>query len=112
MRDSPAIPIIKGLQERGASIRAYDPQAMENSKSIFTAVDYCADAYKTAEGADALVLATEWNEFRALNFERVKKALHRPILIDLRNVYEPQRMHAYGFEYTSVGRAADMRTQH
>ena len=112
MRDSPTIPIIKGLQERGAKVKAYDPQAMENCKSIFTDIDYCADAYKTAEGADALVLATEWNEFRALNFERVKKALRRPVLIDLRNVYEPQRMHALGFAYTSVGRVEDVRKPH
>ncbi len=104
MRDSPAIPIIKGLQERGASVRAYDPQAMENSKSFFTDLTYCDDAYSTAEGADALVLATEWNEFRALNFDRIRKALRRPVLIDLRNVYDPQRMLAHGFAYTSVGR--------
>jgi len=109
MRDSPTIPIIKGLQERGASIRAYDPQAMENAKSIFSDVTYCDDAYTTAEGADALVLATEWNEFRALNFERVNKALRQPVLIDLRNVYDPARMAAHGFKYTSVGRVDDRR---
>ncbi len=104
MRDSPTIPIIKGLQERGASIRAYDPQGMENAKKIFEDVTYCDDAYTTAEGADALVLATEWNEFRALNFERIRKALRQPLLIDLRNVYDPHRMAALGFTYTSVGR--------
>ncbi|HYI09776.1 MAG TPA: UDP-glucose/GDP-mannose dehydrogenase family protein [Thermoanaerobaculia bacterium] len=109
MRDSPTITLIRGLQERGAVIRAYDPQAMENSKSIFKDVTYCADAYETAEGADALVLATEWNEFRALNFERIKKALREPVLIDLRNVYDPPRMAAYGFRYTSVGRVDDRR---
>ena len=107
MRDSPTIPVIKGLQERGATIRAYDPQAMENAKSIFDDIDYCADAYTTAEGADALVLATEWNEFRALNFERIRKALRQPVLVDLRNVYDPHRMAALGFTYTSVGRADD-----
>jgi UDPglucose 6-dehydrogenase len=105
MRDSPAIPIIKGLQERGASVRAYDPQAMKNSKAFLTDLTYCDDAYSTAEGADALVLATEWNEFRALNFDRIRKALRRPVLIDLRNVYDPQRMRAHGFEYSSVGRS-------
>ena len=107
MRDSPAIPIIKGLQERGASIRAYDPQGMENAKGIFENVTYCDDAYATAEGADALVLATEWNEFRALNFDRIRKALREPVLIDLRNVYDPHRMAALGFTYTSVGRSSD-----
>jgi UDPglucose 6-dehydrogenase len=109
MRDSPTIPIIKGLQERGASVRAYDPQGMENAKKIFEDVTYCEDAYSTAEGADALVLATEWNEFRALNFERIRKALRQPVLVDLRNVYDPHRMAALGFTYTSVGRVDDRR---
>ncbi len=109
MRDSPTIPIVKGLQQRGATMRAYDPQAMENAKTIFTDVEYCADAYQTAEGADVLVLATEWNEFRALNFERIGKALRQPVIVDLRNVYDPHRMAALGFRYTSVGRADDLR---
>ncbi|HEX8171591.1 MAG TPA: UDP-glucose/GDP-mannose dehydrogenase family protein [Thermoanaerobaculia bacterium] len=111
MRDSPTIPIIKGLQERGASVRAYDPQAMENAKSIFSGVTYCADAYTTAEGADALVLATEWNEFRALNFERIKKAMRKPVLVDLRNVYDAYRMAALGFAYSSVGRVDERRSR-
>jgi UDPglucose 6-dehydrogenase len=109
MRDSPTIPIIKGLQQRGATVRAYDPQAMENAKSIFENLTYCGDAYETAEGADVLVLATEWNEFRALNFERIKKALREPVVVDLRNIYDPQRMAGLGFEYVSVGRAEDVR---
>ncbi|MGZ5433655.1 MAG: UDP-glucose dehydrogenase family protein [Thermoanaerobaculia bacterium] len=109
MRDSPTIPIIKGLQQRGAKVRAYDPQATENARSIFSDVEYCADAYATAEGADVLVLATEWNEFRALNFERIGKALRQPLVVDLRNVYDPQRMAALGFRYTSVGRIDDRR---
>ncbi|HEX3071383.1 MAG TPA: UDP-glucose/GDP-mannose dehydrogenase family protein, partial [Thermoanaerobaculia bacterium] len=103
MRDSPTIPLIKGLQEMGAVIRAYDPGAIENSKKIFENVTYCGDAYETAEGADALVIATEWNEFRALKLERVKKLLKQPLIIDLRNVYDPQRMKAEGFTYISVG---------
>ncbi|HEY4641959.1 MAG TPA: UDP-glucose/GDP-mannose dehydrogenase family protein [Thermoanaerobaculia bacterium] len=109
MRDSPAIPVIKGLQALGARIQAYDPQSMENSRAIFENVHYCEDAYETAEGADAIVLATEWNAFRALNFERMKKAMKVPNLIDLRNVYDPQRMKALGFYYSSVGRAEDVR---
>jgi len=109
MRDSPAIPVIKGLQALGARIQAYDPQSMENSRAIFENIDYCDDAYGTAEGADAIVLATEWNAFRALNFERIKKAMKVPNLIDLRNVYDPQRMKALGFYYSSVGRAEDVR---
>ena len=98
MRDSPAIPIIKGLQKRGASIRAYDPQAMENCRSIFENVTYCEDAYETANGADVLVIATEWNEFRALNLERIKKSMSQAILVDLRNVYDPKRVRALGFQ--------------
>ncbi|HEX7190552.1 MAG TPA: UDP-glucose/GDP-mannose dehydrogenase family protein [Thermoanaerobaculia bacterium] len=109
MRDSPTIPIINGLQKRGAKVRAYDPQAMENCKSIFVDVTYCEDAYETAAGADALVIATEWNEFRALNFDRIKKALRQPVVIDLRNVYDAKRMRAQGFDYYSVGRAEDVR---
>ena len=109
MRDSPTIPIIKGLQERGAIVRAYDPQAIGNARAFFSDVTYCEDAYATAEGAHALVLATEWNEFRALNFDRIRKALREPVIIDLRNVYDPVRMAGLGFKYTSVGRVDDRR---
>ena len=109
MRDSPAIAVIEGLQKQGALIRAYDPQGMPNSKAIFKDVTYCDDAYQTAEGSDALVIATEWNEFRALNFDRVKKALAQPVVIDLRNVYDPARMAAEGFRYHSVGRPESAR---
>ncbi|HEX7150861.1 MAG TPA: UDP-glucose/GDP-mannose dehydrogenase family protein [Thermoanaerobaculia bacterium] len=109
MRDSPTIPVIQGLQKQGATVRAYDPQATENAKTIFEHLTYCNDAYETAEGCDALVIATEWNEFRALNFERIKKALRRPVIVDLRNVYDPHRMRDHGFEYYSVGRAEDVR---
>jgi UDPglucose 6-dehydrogenase len=107
MRDSPTIPLIKGLQKEGAVIRAYDPGAIENSKKIFDHVTYCGDAYETADGADALVIATEWNEFRALKLERIRKLLKQPLIIDLRNVYDPQRMKAEGFRYVSVGRSED-----
>lgn len=106
MRDSPTIPLIKGLEKEGAKIRAYDPQAMENATKFFPNVAMCRDAYETADGADALVIATEWNEFRALNLDRIKKLLKRPLIIDLRNVYDPQRMKAEGFTYISVGRPA------
>ena len=104
MRDSPTIPLIAGLNENGAKIRAYDPQAMENAKKIVTGVAFCHDAYETADGADVLVIATEWNEFRALNLNRVKKLLKEPVIVDLRNVYDPQRMKSEGFTYVSVGR--------
>jgi UDPglucose 6-dehydrogenase len=107
MRDSPAIPLIKGLQKQGASIRAYDPQAMENARRMFEGVTFCHDAYETADGADALVIATEWNEFRALKLERIRSLLKQPMIIDLRNVYDPQRMKSEGFAYVSVGRTQE-----
>ncbi len=111
MRDSPTIPIIKGLQKKGASIKAYDPQAVENCRSIFENVTYCEDAYETAKGADALVIATEWNEFRALNLERIKKDMRQAVIIDLRNVYDPKRVRALGYSYTSVGRPDELRAK-
>jgi UDPglucose 6-dehydrogenase len=104
MRDSPTIPLINGLQEKGATVRAYDPQAMTNAGRMFKNVAFCHDAYETAQGADALVIATEWNEFRALNLQRVRGLLKQPMIIDLRNVYDPQRMKSEGFTYVSVGR--------
>ena len=111
MRDSPTIPIIKGLQKHGAKVRAYDPQATDNAKTIFDDVEYCDDAYQTAHDADALVIATEWNEFRALNLTKIAAALKQPLVIDLRNVYDPKRMESGGFRYICVGRAADIRTK-
>lgn len=104
MRDSPTIPLIQGLQEKGAVIRAYDPQAMNNAGRMFKNVTFCHDAYETAKDADALVIATEWNEFRSLNLQRVRGLLKQPVIIDLRNVYDPQRMRSEGFTYISVGR--------
>jgi len=104
MRDSPTIPLITGLQKEGASVRAYDPQAMENARRIFSNVAFCHDAYQTADGADALVIATEWNEFRALKLERIRSVVKQPVIIDLRNVYDPARMKSEGFTYVSVGR--------
>ena len=106
MRDSPTIPLITGLQKRGATIRAYDPQAMDNARTMFENVSFCRDAYDAAKDADVLVIATEWNEFRALNLARLKSLVRQPLIVDLRNVYDPQRMKAEGFQYFSVGRKA------
>jgi len=86
-------------------VRAYDPEATENAKKFFDDVTYCRDAYETASGSDALVIATEWNEFRALNLDRVRRLLRQPLIIDLRNVYDPLRMKADGFTYIAVGRS-------
>lgn len=106
IRDSPALPLIEGLLARGATVRAYDPEAMDNARVIFTNVEFCKDAYETARGADALVIATEWNEFRALNLGRIRSLMVTPVLVDLRNVYDPRRMASEGFDYSCVGRAA------
>lgn len=104
MRESPAIPIIKSLQDKGANIRAYDPAGMEQAKNYLSDIDYKKDLYAVAETADALVLCTEWNEFRIMDWQQIKKLMRRPIVVDLRNIYEPRRMRALGFQYSSVGR--------
>jgi UDPglucose 6-dehydrogenase len=104
MRDSPTIPIIMGLQERGARIQAYDPAGMAQAKAYLRDVDYKEDLYEVGEGADALVIATEWNQFRNIDWDRMKNLLKQLIVVDLRNIYKPQRMRNLGFHYTSVGR--------
>ena len=104
MRDSPSIPVIKKLLAGGATIRAYDPEAMRESKSLLPDITYCENSYDCIEGADALVIITEWDQFRALDMDRVKDLLAAPILVDLRNIYSPTRMKERGFTYISVGR--------
>ena len=109
IREAPAIAIIKALQAKGAKIKAHDPVAKAAAKEVLPEIEYCQDSYSTCDGSDALVLATEWNEFRALDLERVRNLLHQPIMIDLRNVYEPERMQALGFRYAAVGRRGAQR---
>jgi UDPglucose 6-dehydrogenase len=104
VRDSPAIHIVRRLIESGARVRCFDPQAMGNARRELAGAEFCGDAYAAAEGADALVLATEWNEFRALDLERIRKALTSPVILDLRNVYDPEEMKRTGFRYSGVGR--------
>jgi UDPglucose 6-dehydrogenase len=104
IRDAPAIDIIQALLERGASVRAYDPQAMKAAAQVLPGVVMCGDAYAACEGADALVLVTEWNQFRMLELGRVKELLRRPVIVDLRNIYNPEMMKGAGFTYASVGR--------
>lgn len=105
MRESPAIDIIETLQSKGAKIRAYDPEAMAEAMHVLTDIDYCRDAYDCADGADVLCVVTEWDKFKALDFEHLKGLLKANIFVDLRNVYEPQDVRAHGFTYVSVGRA-------
>ncbi len=104
VRESPALEIIRLLQDRGARIRAFDPQAMANAERELKAVTFCTDPYDAAQGCQALVLATEWNEFRMLDLARIREQMAEPVVIDLRNVYEPDQMVALGFRYTGVGR--------
>jgi UDPglucose 6-dehydrogenase len=107
MRDSPSLSILPVLHESGATVRVFDPEGMDEARKLMPDLDYCADAYETMEGADALVLVTEWNEFRSLDLDRVKSLLKRPVVIDLRNIYQPDEMASAGFSYYSVGRPGD-----
>lgn len=104
MREASSIPIIERLQTRGARIKAYDPEAMEEGKKVFHDVTFCKGPYEVAEGSHAVVLVTEWNQFRLLDLERIKGLLQEPVFIDLRNVYEPLQMREMGFRYCGVGR--------
>jgi UDPglucose 6-dehydrogenase len=104
MRDAPSVAIAEGLMERGARVQAFDPAAMAEASRLLPSVTMCKDAYEACSGADALVIVTEWNQFRMLDLERVKSLLQEPILIDLRNIYQPDAMKAAGFLYLSVGR--------
>jgi UDPglucose 6-dehydrogenase len=104
MRDAPSIDIARGLATRGAAIRAFDPVAMRAAEPHLPGVTLCKDAYQACEGADAAVIVTEWNQFRLLDLERARLSLRRPLMIDLRNVYEPETLRQAGFEYSSVGR--------
>ncbi len=104
IRESPALPILDGLIREQAAIRAFDPEAIEACRERYPQITYCGDAYEAAEGADALVIVTEWNQFRALELGRLQTLLKAPVVIDLRNIYEPAKMAAAGFHYVSVGR--------
>ncbi len=104
MRDSPAIAVIQTLQDAGATVKAYDPEGVEQAKKVLDNVDYCDGPYSAIEGADALAIVTEWDEFRALDLARVKSLLASPVLVDLRNIYIPDEVRAAGFDYTSIGR--------
>lgn len=104
IRESPALAVVADLQQAGVIVRAFDPAAMENTKAVFPGLHYSRDAYDCAAGADFVVLATEWNEFRALDLERLAAAVRSRTMIDLRNVYDPAELRAAGWNYTGVGR--------
>ena len=104
MRDAPSLDIVPALQQAGATVRAFDPEAMDEARKLMKGLQFCENAYQAMQGADAVVIVTEWNEFRALDLARMKRTMRRPVVVDLRNIYEPTRMLAAGFHYTSVGR--------
>ena len=104
MRDSPSLEIIPALQAAGATVRAFDPEGMEEARALLDNVVWCTDAYDAMKDAHALAILTEWNEFRALDLGRAKSLLQEPVLVDLRNIYDPLEMKAAGFNYSSVGR--------
>jgi UDPglucose 6-dehydrogenase len=106
LRESPSLDIISTLLEKGARVQAYDPVGMENAhKALDGRIEFCSDAYETAKGADALLLLTAWNEFKRLDMGQIRDLMRRPVLVDGRNVYDPQEMRELGFEYAGVGRA-------
>ncbi|MBM3484155.1 MAG: UDP-glucose/GDP-mannose dehydrogenase family protein [Alphaproteobacteria bacterium] len=105
VREAPSLTIIPALQQAGATVRAYDPQGMEEGRKLLDGVGWCGNAYECMDGADGLAILTEWNEFRALDFRRVKGLLKRPVIVDLRNIYRRDEMAKAGFSYHSVGRA-------
>jgi UDPglucose 6-dehydrogenase len=104
-RDSPAIPLITALHDLGAIVRGYDPAGMEQAKPLLPDVHYCQSAYSAAEGADAVVIATEWEQFRALDLTRLKAVMMQPVIVDLRNIYRADEMRRAAFRYVPIGRA-------
>jgi UDPglucose 6-dehydrogenase len=104
VRESASLVIINALKAEGAQVKTFDPVAMDEAKKVLKDIDYCEDAYEAISGSDALVILTEWNEFRQLDLGRVKELLRAPVIIDARNIYEPERMQRLGFQYECVGR--------
>jgi UDPglucose 6-dehydrogenase len=105
MREAPAVPIIQGLLKRGASVKAFDPEARASAERIFKRrIKYAKNAYDALAGADALVVVTEWNEFREPDFARMRRLMKRPLVLDGRNIYDPQKLRGLGFTYVSIGR--------
>ena len=111
MRDAPAVPLITALQDMGAQVRAYDPASIGQAKAVLENVTYGDNAYACADGADALVIATEWDEFRALDLERLRKLMKQPVIVDLRNIYPPEEISRSGFDYCCVGRVPGQRSR-
>ena len=106
MREAPRLNIIAGLKKGGASVRVFDPEGMDEAKTMLDGVDWCSDSYDAVTGVDAVAIVTEWNEFRALDLDRIKSLMKVPVMVDLRNIYNPKELAEAGFQYTCVGRAS------
>jgi UDPglucose 6-dehydrogenase len=104
MRDAPSLVILPALQSLGATVRAFDPEAMDQARPLLADVTFCDEPYECARGAHALVIVTEWDAFRALDLARIKALLAEPVIVDLRNIYNPEDVRKRGFAYTGVGR--------
>ncbi|MDY6850824.1 MAG: nucleotide sugar dehydrogenase, partial [Thermodesulfobacteriota bacterium] len=104
IRDAPAVFIIREMLKKGAKVKAFDPAGIANAQAVLPEVEYVSNLYEAARDAEAMVLVTEWNQFRNIDWERVKTLLKKPVVIDLRNIYEPRRMRELGMDYTCVGR--------
>ncbi|HFQ90818.1 MAG TPA: UDP-glucose/GDP-mannose dehydrogenase family protein, partial [Desulfobulbus sp.] len=106
MREAPAATILPALLEKGARIKAHDPKGMDEARNYLPEeIEYVDNAYQAAEDADCLILMTEWNQYRALDLERIRELMNEPVFVDLRNVYEPGKMRQLGFRYTGIGRS-------
>jgi len=104
MRDAPSLSVVQSLLDAGAAIRAYDPEGMDAAKTMMPEITYCTDAYEAAAGADAVVIVTEWDIFRALDLKRLAATMAGPVMVDLRNVYRPADVERAGLAYSSIGR--------
>ena len=111
MREAPSVALITALQDMGARVRVFDPASMEQARAELSNVSYGESAYDCADGADALVIATEWEQFRALDLERLHDLMACPVIVDLRNIYRPEDISQYGFTYTCVGRVPKIISQ-
>jgi UDPglucose 6-dehydrogenase len=109
MREAPSIPLVTGLLDMGARVRAHDPVGIEQARRELPDIEYCDDPYACVRGADAMVVVTEWVQYRTLDLARLKRELAHPVVVDLRNIYRREDMAAHGFVYDSVGRAGDPR---
>jgi UDPglucose 6-dehydrogenase len=104
MREAPSLSLIQALQDLGGEVRAYDPAGLEQARKVLTKVEFCEDEYACAAGADAVIIVTEWEQFRALDLPRLKGIVREPVIVDLRNIYRPEEVCQHGFRYVGVGR--------